>query len=113
MRARILTLNFSSRTRGFDDAALQQLMQQHELLELRDHLVEVDGQPRLVLIATWLQPTANTTLIAATATPTAATPTTGTPTTADTLCRSTGALDLRSTARRAAHAPRAAHGSAR
>jgi len=80
MRARILTLNFSSRTCGFDDAALQQLMQQHELLELRDHLVEVDGRPRLVLIATWLQPTASTTLIAAAATPTAATPTAGTPT---------------------------------
>jgi superfamily II DNA helicase RecQ len=53
MRARVLTLRFSPALGAFDDAALQELVGMHDLLELREHVVTVEGQPHIVCVATW------------------------------------------------------------
>jgi hypothetical protein len=53
MQARVLTLRYSTASGGFDDCELQRLATAHDLLDLREHVVSVAGEPCLVVVATW------------------------------------------------------------
>ncbi len=60
MQARVLTLRYSATLSGFDDSELQRLAAAHDLLELREHVVSVGGEPCVVLLATWARSEAGT-----------------------------------------------------
>tara|TARA_R110002072_G_scaffold302737_2_gene488221 strand:- start:48538 stop:49086 length:549 start_codon:yes stop_codon:yes gene_type:complete len=63
MHARVLTLRYSAETGSFDDCELQQLATKHDLLDLREHVVSIAGEPFVILVVRW-QPRATTTHIA-------------------------------------------------
>ena len=60
MQARVLTLRYSTALGGFDDSELERLTAEHDLLELREHVVSVAGEPCVVLLATWARTEAAT-----------------------------------------------------
>lgn len=53
MRAKILTLRFSPHLGRFDDAPLLALQQKVVLEHVREHVVQIGGEPMLVCLAEW------------------------------------------------------------
>lgn len=53
MQVRVLTLRYSTALGGFDDSELEHLATEHDLLEVRDHVVVVAGVPCVVLVVAW------------------------------------------------------------
>ncbi len=53
MKARVLTLRYDPLLAGFDEAPLREFQTDIELLGVRDHLFEQDGQNHLALVLTY------------------------------------------------------------
>ena len=53
MRAKVLTLRYSPQMGRFDDAPLLALQQKVVLEHVREHLVQIGGEPMLVCVAEW------------------------------------------------------------
>ncbi|MFO1031813.1 MAG: hypothetical protein U1F60_12085, partial [Planctomycetota bacterium] len=53
MRAKVLTLRFSPQLGRFDDAPLLALQQKVVLEHVREHVVQIGGEPMLLCLAEW------------------------------------------------------------
>ena len=56
MRARVLTLRFSSTLGGFDDSVVQEFIGDKELISLREYFYQVHEIPHLSLILCYQEP---------------------------------------------------------
>lgn len=53
MQVRVFSLCFSSDLGGFDDRALVAFCAAHRITEVAHHVVQVDGEPWLLVLVTW------------------------------------------------------------
>jgi len=53
MQVRVFSLCFSSELRGFDDRELVAFCASHRITEVAHHVVQVDGEPWLLVLLSW------------------------------------------------------------
>jgi len=53
VKAKVFTVRLDRETGQFDDSALTQFLDENDAISITEHLVEIDGEPALLMIVSW------------------------------------------------------------